>query len=125
MIPIYIVDYKVGQLFFGGSADLSQLETILEYNSFGEWWETVVSLFVDFGTPLIFGSLIVGAAGAAATYPFMMWVLKSVGGHRVVNPAATGTEPVATTAEPVGTSPKTAAPWQSARDGKLKTRRSS
>lgn len=110
MIPIYILDYKVGQLFLGGSADLNRLETILQYNSFGEWWETVVSLFVEFGAPLVFGSLIVGIVGAVATYPFMIWVLNSMGGHRVVDPAATKAEPVSTAAEPVGSASKSATP---------------
>ncbi|GAB4150334.1 MAG: hypothetical protein Tsb009_25130 [Planctomycetaceae bacterium] len=86
MIPIYYLDYKVGTLFFGGDVSREEFAAILEYNSFAEWWTTIVDLFVGIGVPLIVGSLVVATICASLTYPAMRWLLKSFHRRRTKSP---------------------------------------
>ena len=77
MIPIYYLDYKVGTIFFGGDVTQDEFAKILQYESFQEWWTTIVDLFVGIGVPLIVGSLVVASICSAITYPVMRSVLKT------------------------------------------------
>lgn len=76
MLPLYWFDYRVGQIFFGGDVTREQLNEILTYESFSEWWSTILTLFVDLGWTMLAGSLIVGTVGALVTYPVMRYLLQ-------------------------------------------------
>lgn len=76
VVPIYWFCYKVGALFFGGSRTANDFKRILEYNSFSEWWRTIVELFVNIGKPLVVGSLLVAALLSAITYPVMVRLVR-------------------------------------------------
>ncbi len=95
MIPMYVFNYKVGRLFVEGHGDVSKFGKILEYDGLSEWWNAVVGLFVEFGTPLVVGSVVVASIGGALTYPSMMWLLKSV---RRANPRNDESPPATTNA---------------------------
>jgi len=75
VLPIYWLDYKVGTWFIYGDATREQFAKILEYDSFAEWWETILGLFVTIGAPLIVGSLVVATVCGVVTYPVMRWLL--------------------------------------------------
>ncbi|MCA9069683.1 MAG: DUF2062 domain-containing protein [Planctomycetaceae bacterium] len=68
MVPIYWVNYKVGTWFVKGTMDRSEFAKILEYESFTEWWQTILQLFIKVGTPLMIGSFIVSTLCGVATY---------------------------------------------------------
>jgi hypothetical protein len=77
-VPICWVNYKVGTLFFPGDLTRAELARIIEYRGFAEWWHSLTTLFVEIGPPLILGSVIIGFVAGIATYPAMLWLLKSV-----------------------------------------------
>jgi uncharacterized protein (DUF2062 family) len=74
-VPLYYFDYRVGTLFIEGTATRGDFARVLEYHGFHEWWAAARWLFVDVGTPLVVGSLLVAAIAAALTYPSMRWLL--------------------------------------------------
>lgn len=76
MLPIYWFDYKIGTLFIAGDAKREEFGTILEYDGFREWWNTVLDLFVLIGEPLIIGALVVGTTGSVVAYPTMRWLVR-------------------------------------------------
>nr|MDQ3333366.1 DUF2062 domain-containing protein [Planctomycetota bacterium] len=76
MLPLYWFDYRVGQIFFGGDVTKDQLNEILTYDGFAEWWQAIWTLFVELGWTMLAGSLIVGAVGGAITYPVMRYLLR-------------------------------------------------
>jgi len=82
VVPIYYVDYLVGRLFFGGTADWQTFTEVLGWNSTYSWSQKLHWLFVEVGAPLVFGSLVVGTVGAALTYPAMLWLVRTVRGER-------------------------------------------
>ncbi len=93
MVPLYWFDYRVGQaLFGGGDVSRSQFAAILNYHGWAEWWPTIRTLFVDLGWTMIAGSLIVGAVGAAVTYPAMRALLTRF--RRTQQPQASPERPV-------------------------------
>jgi len=75
-VPIYWFCYQVGALFVGGSLKQGDFSSILSYNSFEEWWGTIVDLFVNIGEPLILGSLLVATLFSAITYPVMIRLVR-------------------------------------------------
>lgn len=75
IVPIYYGLYKVGTWFVGGIVTREQFAAILEYNSFAEWWNTVVELFVSLGEPLLVGTAVVAIPCGLVTYPLMRWLL--------------------------------------------------
>lgn len=77
-VPIYWFNYKVGTFFVAGDLVWDDFARVLEYRSFAEWWETIGNLFVEIGAPLIVGSLVVAAVGSVLTYPFMLWLIRTV-----------------------------------------------
>ncbi len=72
--PIYWALYKVGTIFVGGHLSRKALAGMLEK----QWWETISTLFVEVGEPLIVGTLIVATLGGVLTYPAMRWLLRSI-----------------------------------------------
>lgn len=78
-LPIYWFNYKVGTLFVGGNVSREEFVRMLHYNGFAEWWNTMQSLFVDVGAPLIVGSLVVAAVCGVVTYPVMRGLLRCFG----------------------------------------------
>jgi uncharacterized protein len=75
MLPIYWLDYKVGTWFVPGDVTHEQFAKILEYEGFAGWWDTILGLFVQIGTPLILGSLVVATLCSVLSYPTMRWLL--------------------------------------------------
>jgi uncharacterized protein (DUF2062 family) len=78
MVPICWFEYRVGTLFKGGNWTRHDFQRILQYDGFDAWYQTIVKLFVEIGTPLILGSLIVAATSAALTYPLMLALQNAV-----------------------------------------------
>lgn len=76
VVPIYYFNYWIGTWFVEGSVTYAEFARILEYKGFTEWWNTVVTLFVHIGWPLIIGSLIVATTCSVATYPIMLWMVR-------------------------------------------------
>lgn len=75
-VPIYYFNYKVGTLFVEGNVTRRDFEKLLQYDGIGEWCRTIVGLFIEVGTPLILGSLIVASVCSAISYPVMRWMLR-------------------------------------------------
>ena len=80
MVPLYWFDYKVGTLFFEGTSTRKDFESVLQYETFSEWWDTIVNLFVGIGFPLVVGSLVVATTLGVITYPLMWWLVRSFHG---------------------------------------------
>ncbi len=77
VLPIYWFDYKVGTLFVEDAGiTKEQFEAALTYKGFAEWWDTIVTLFVKIGAPLIIGSLVVATISGTASYPVIRWLLR-------------------------------------------------
>lgn len=72
LVPIYWFDYKVGTLWVGGSMTQEDFAKILEFEGFSGWWETIMQLMLEVGSPLIIGSLIVATFFSLPTYPIML-----------------------------------------------------
>lgn len=77
MVPLYWFLYWVGTWFVPGHRSHSDLKE-LDFHNSEEWWNTISTLFVDFGTPLLVGTAIVATIGGLVTYPVMLWVLGHV-----------------------------------------------
>jgi uncharacterized protein (DUF2062 family) len=97
-IPIYWFNYKVGTLFVEGTSTRNDFEKVLHFQSFSEWWETIVHLFVGIGVPLISGSLVVAAILSGITYPLMWRLVRSLHPDPPETPQAEE-QPVSTTLE--------------------------
>lgn len=69
VVPLYWFNYRVGTLFFPATVGRKEFSQLLEYSSLKEWWETISSLFVLVGAPLLAGSLLVATVGSLLTYP--------------------------------------------------------
>ncbi len=72
VVPIYYFLYWVGTWFVPGNVSRDEFAKVLEYESFAGWWETVVALFVDIGTPLLIGTAIVATISGVVAYPLML-----------------------------------------------------
>ena len=78
VVPIYWFHYKVGAIFIKcDKVTMEQFAKILEYHNLSQWRQTIYKLFVDVGSPLIVGSLVVATVLGAATYPIMRGLLRS------------------------------------------------
>jgi uncharacterized protein (DUF2062 family) len=80
-VPIYYFLYRVGTFFVGGNATREQFHGILHSNSISSWWDTMVSLLVEIGSPLLIGSAIVATLCGLATYPLMRLLLRTFQGE--------------------------------------------
>ena len=81
IVPIYWFNYRVGLAMLGqtrGQADQSELAATLQYDSLAGWWDSVQTLAVTVGWPLLAGSLVVATIGAAATYPLVAWAIRKL-----------------------------------------------
>ena len=77
-VPVYYFNYKVGTLFVEGNLTRQDFERILEPRGLSELWDGFVALFVEIGTPLVVGSLIVATVCSAVSYPAIRWALHVV-----------------------------------------------
>ena len=68
ILPIYWADYKIGTLFYEGDLTRDTLADVLKYESFSQWWDALVTLFVEIGRPMLMGSLMLGSLCGVATY---------------------------------------------------------
>ena len=100
VVPIYWFDYKVGTYFVGGSASLEHFKQALQYHDFASWLSTITYLFIDVGSPLILGSLIIAVCLAAATYPATRWLLRSFKPEGPPPPVPDDSEPISSQATP-------------------------
>ncbi|MHC4878896.1 MAG: DUF2062 domain-containing protein [Planctomycetota bacterium] len=80
-IPIYWFNYKVGTYFVEGHITREAFTAIFEYQSFAGWWDSVSTLFLTIGAPLIVGSLLVATIVSIPTYPFIYWLIRRVRGE--------------------------------------------
>ncbi|RMG35818.1 MAG: DUF2062 domain-containing protein [Planctomycetota bacterium] len=80
VVPIYYLDYRVGTLIFEGGLRYADFRRILHFRGWHGWWRALWTLLVDIGAPLIVGSLIVGAVGAAVAYPSTRWAVQRMRG---------------------------------------------
>ncbi|MEZ6057526.1 MAG: DUF2062 domain-containing protein [Planctomycetaceae bacterium] len=76
VLPIYWFNFKVGTLWFPSHVSHDQFAALLKYQGFSQWWSSLSGLFVDVGTPLIVGSLVVATLSALPCYPLMLWAFK-------------------------------------------------
>ncbi|QDU80681.1 hypothetical protein Pla110_24130 [Polystyrenella longa] len=93
MVPIYYFDYQVGSLLMDGEAPLSRLSEILHNDANLAWWNQIYALLVEFGWPLVLGSLVIGCVSGLLTYPAMNYLLKSFRLEKKVEPPKVVTPP--------------------------------
>ena len=94
VVPIYWFNYKVGGIFVEGTVSQDVFTNILKYDGLNEWWGAFVTLFVEVGSPLVLGSLIVATVCSALTYPAMRYIL-----HRMRDSQPPEPQPTKTTEE--------------------------
>ncbi len=75
-LPIYWLGYQVGRVFLDGDLKRETLASSLEFDGLRQFWDSLHTLFVDIGGPLVLGSVIVGAASAAIAYPLVWQLLR-------------------------------------------------
>ena len=75
-IPIYYFAYWVGTFFVEGDIARQDFERILKFEGLAGWWDAVLILFIEIGTPLLIGTGIVASMGGVLTYPAMRWLLR-------------------------------------------------
>lgn len=78
VLPIYWFSYKVGTYWFPSNVTRDQFAALLEYQGFQQWWASLSGLFVDVGTPLIVGSLVVATIASLPAYPVMLWAINKL-----------------------------------------------
>jgi len=98
--PIYWGCYRLGTIFVEGHVTYEDFATIVEYHNFREWWDTATTLFVDVGTPLLVGSLIVAVLTSVPTYPIMLWLIQHLRPTKAAESAAAEVAVASTTDDP-------------------------
>lgn len=88
VVPIYYGLFRIGAVFTGGSIERSRFSEILNYDGFEGWWSAITALFVDIGTPLLVGTLIVAPISGLLTYPVMRYLLARLRKQRRLNPVS-------------------------------------
>jgi len=78
VLPIYWFNYQLGAYFTGSTVAYADFAATLEYGSFDQWLDTIAVLFVQVGSPLIFGSLVVAMITSLLTYPAILWLVCKV-----------------------------------------------
>lgn len=78
VVPIYWFNYRIGASLIGGSSSRDELADALSYDSFSEWWDSVSTLAMQIGPPLLVGSLVVATLGAVLMYPITWIVVKKL-----------------------------------------------
>ena len=89
VVPIYWFNYRVGMALVGGTGSREQLSAALQYDSLSQWWESVRTLAVSVGPPLLLGSLIVATASAAVMYPLTFALVRRLRAADAVLPLRT------------------------------------
>jgi uncharacterized protein (DUF2062 family) len=89
-VPIYYALYRVGSVFVQGDVASADFERVVSFEEFDGWWEAIRNLFVEIGTPLLIGTLIVAPICGLMTYPVMRWLLHSVRRANGTAPISTG-----------------------------------
>ena len=77
LVPIYYFNFWVGTHFLEGHATEERLGEILGNEAGLGRWDQLTTLFVEFGWPLFWGSLVVATVFSLLTYPAMRWLLKN------------------------------------------------
>ena len=76
LVPIYWFNYTVGADLIGGDAEKSELSQALHYDSLASWWESVQTLAVTIGAPLLVGSLVVATVASVLMYPAVRFLVR-------------------------------------------------
>jgi len=74
-LPIYWFNYWVGSFVIPGNLTHERLKTVLNYQDFSQWGQTMWSMLIEIGWPLLLGSFIVGLLCALPTYPLVKWLV--------------------------------------------------
>ena len=77
-LPIYWFNYWIGTFFMPGNLTHDQLATVLDYQGFTQWGQSLWALMIEIGWPLLIGSLIVGLICALPAYPLVKWLVGSM-----------------------------------------------
>lgn len=78
-VPLFWIQYRFGRLFVGGQdAKYADLERFAEAEGFSGWWLSVRRMIVEFGWPLVVGSLLSALICGLLTYPAMRWLIGQV-----------------------------------------------
>lgn len=88
-VPIYYFMYWVGTFFIPGEATSEDFAQVLKYESFASWWESLKSLCLEIGAPLLIGTAIVATIAGLLTYPLMYWLVQR---FHVQHPEEIGTD---------------------------------
>lgn len=86
LVPIYWFNYQVGTLFVEGDLDREAFAAIFQGRNADHVWDLLLELFVDVGTPLIVGSLVVATICSVLTYPAMLWLVRKCQKPRLPRP---------------------------------------
>jgi uncharacterized protein (DUF2062 family) len=75
-VPLFWLQYRFGRLFVGGGdASYADMERFAQAEGYSGWWSGVRRMIVDFGWPLVVGSLLSALICGLLTYPAMRWLL--------------------------------------------------
>ena len=75
VVPIYWFNYRLGTLMYRQTVSRTEFAGLFRYSGVGDWWRSFQAVFVQVGTPLLLGSLIVATVLGLATYPLMYRLL--------------------------------------------------
>lgn len=75
VVPIYWFNYRLGSLMYRQTVSRTEFASLFKYSGVTDWWRSFQAVFMQVGTPLLLGSLIVATVLGLATYPLMYRLL--------------------------------------------------
>lgn len=81
-LPIYWFNYWIGSFFIPGNLTRERLATVLNYHDFRQWCQSMWSMLIDIGWPLLIGSLVAGLVCALPSYPLVKWLVEQLQAKR-------------------------------------------
>lgn len=76
MVPIYYLLFLAGTIFVPGEITREELDSVLHYDGFSDWWKSVKQLASDIGGPLLVGTAILAPISGLVTYPIALKIVK-------------------------------------------------
>lgn len=92
--PMYWIDYRLGSAFIHVAVTRDELEAILRYDGWTEWWHAFWKVCVDLAGPMWIGGLILALAHALPGY----WIIRRAVDRFRGTPAAGTPSPAAESA---------------------------